>query len=353
MLQITDASSSSDVTDNSITLYPQWEIDASDFKTTRSLFALVDSTTSPAILYVSAIGSDSNDGRSWKTAKKTIYAAMEALPGGSTTPPTAGGGTINVAEGSMASPVPKSGIWILGHGDPNYAKPPRGWLRTSGNSLQIVGADCVHANANSATGGQCWISPGDGADAVHPAVWLSGMAVTMKFKDLGVGMYPGLGIRLGVTTTGDRTGPGGVQNVTFENVSVILNQIPGNGPGVDIGSNCFNIWFHGSTFSGNVHGQALIAKTGLSRSRNIVAVTTQSPHGFLSGDNVGIFNTNDSSFNGSFRNIEVTGGNTFTVVQNGPDAVSGGGAVISDKSESMVIDPGSGSGSGLIFFRMQ
>jgi len=311
--------------------------------------ASVRVTQNAGIIYVSPSGLDSNDGLSWGTAKQTIFTALKALPGGSPNPPTAGGGTVYVAQGSSANPNANAGIWIMGGYDPKYKNPPPGWLRATA-PLQIVGANCSSAISNSAAGPQCSVAAGGGTDANHPAVWMSGTATTIRFKDLGFA-YPGVGIRLGTTSTGDRTGVGGVQNVTFDNVSANLNQIAGNGPTVDIGSNCFNIWFTGSTFSGNGQGQAIIAGTGLSRANNVLTVTTRSPHGFSSGDNVGIFNAKDGSFDGSFRSIVVTGPDTFTVSQSGPDGVSGDGAVIDDRGEAIVVDPGTGAGSGLIFFQ--
>src|SRR6266481_1425691 len=51
------------------------------------------------IQYVSLAGSDGNDGRSWGTAKNSVFAALEALPGGSTNPPTAGIGTVYFSNG--------------------------------------------------------------------------------------------------------------------------------------------------------------------------------------------------------------------------------------------------------------
>src|SRR5258708_19274282 len=52
-----------------------------------------------AIQYVSQSGNDGNDGLSWGTAKNSIYAALQALPLGSTSPPTAGRGTVYFSGG--------------------------------------------------------------------------------------------------------------------------------------------------------------------------------------------------------------------------------------------------------------
>ena len=306
------------------------------------------------IIFVSPSGSDANDGLSWSAAKKTIYAALEALPGGAINPATAGQGLIYVADGSDANPKLNAGIWLLGNtSDPNYNQPPSGWLRVSG-PLRIQGVNCFHANANQSGAPGCYVKAGGGTDNRHPAIWLSGSAATMRFENLSFA-YPGVGIRIGINSNGIRTAGGGaVQNVTFENVSVALNQIVGNGPAVDIGDQCFNIWFNRSTFSGNAAGgQALVATSGgLVRSSDVVTVTTKIPHEFSTGDNVGIMSPADLSFQGSFRNITVTGARTFTYAQKGADARSGGGVAFDDRGIVLVEDPGTGGlGSGLIFFQ--
>ena len=64
--------------------------------------------------YASPLGSDLNDCLSWSTACFTIFAALEKLPGGSTSPPTAGYGQVYVTEGTSANPILNDGIWLFG-----------------------------------------------------------------------------------------------------------------------------------------------------------------------------------------------------------------------------------------------
>jgi hypothetical protein len=75
-----------------------------------------------AIQFVSANGSDSNDGLSWGTAVKTLYQAWLNLyaTGGTFGAGSPGGGTIYVgAKASCGGPVTNQGLWIMGPGDPN------------------------------------------------------------------------------------------------------------------------------------------------------------------------------------------------------------------------------------------
>jgi hypothetical protein len=100
-----------------------------------------------AIRYVSNAGSDAEDGLSWSSAKRTIYAALISLPGGDTK--VAGSGTIYVGNASSANPKTNAGIWLMGPRDPNYVSPPSGWLRCNGCTLNIIGV----ANAGGGPNG--------------------------------------------------------------------------------------------------------------------------------------------------------------------------------------------------------
>src|SRR5947208_1447060 len=85
---------------------------------------------SDAIVYVSPNGSDSNDGRSWGSAKATILAAYDGLP--------ASGGTIYITGGSfVGGTIANQGIWIVGPNDPSYNSPLPGWRREK--SVRFVG----------------------------------------------------------------------------------------------------------------------------------------------------------------------------------------------------------------------
>src|ERR1019366_319585 len=65
-----------------------------------------------AVQYVSPTGNDSNDGLSWETAKRTVVAALEALPGGNST--TAGHGTVDLMDGVSWTPIANQGLWLMG-----------------------------------------------------------------------------------------------------------------------------------------------------------------------------------------------------------------------------------------------
>jgi DNA-binding beta-propeller fold protein YncE len=60
-------------------------------------------------------------------------------------------------------------------------------------------------------------------------------------------------------------------------------------------------------------------------STSTVTITTQTPHGLLTGDAVLITGVTDISFNGVFSVLAVPSSNSFTVTQAGPDATSGSG----------------------------
>jgi hypothetical protein len=124
------------------------------------------------IQYVSATGNDANDGLSWGSAKKSVYAALQALPSGSTSPPTAGAGTIYISSGNF-SPFANTGIWLMGPSDPNYASPPTGWLRVSNNAgqgINIVGVPNAQGGPNPHTP-IVTMSKGNGSFSGDPAFW--------------------------------------------------------------------------------------------------------------------------------------------------------------------------------------
>jgi DNA-binding beta-propeller fold protein YncE len=78
--------------------------------------------------------------------------------------------------------------------------------------------------------------------------------------------------------------------------------------------------------NGNVQ-VATIASNGAARSTNIVTITTTMAHGLSAGQTVVIAGVADSSFNGTFTISTVPSTTTFTYVQTGTNATSGGGTV--------------------------
>jgi glucose/arabinose dehydrogenase len=68
-----------------------------------------------------------------------------------------------------------------------------------------------------------------------------------------------------------------------------------------------------------------IAASGVVRNNNVATFTTTVVHGFRQGEKLAIAGVGDSSFNGSFYVAFVPNDTTFTVMQTGPNATSGGG----------------------------
>lgn len=67
------------------------------------------------------------------------------------------------------------------------------------------------------------------------------------------------------------------------------------------------------------------APNGVSRSGNVVTVTTTTAHGFSAGVQVTIAGVTDSSFNGTFTITSILGPTRFTYAQTAGNATSGGG----------------------------
>src|SRR5271156_2213772 len=195
--------------------------------------------TSDAIQYVSPHGNDSNDGLSWGTAKLTVFAACEALPGGATNPSTCGNGTIYFSDKSSATPFPNGGLWLMGSLDPNFARPPAGWLRVSG-PLSVVGTATRNSGPNPHAG-RALMGAGSAIDRNHPSLWISGSATPIYIANASF-EYPGRGIVIGEDSNNSRTGTGAVSVVTLSNVTANLTDIPGNGPCTDITGQSFWIW---------------------------------------------------------------------------------------------------------------
>jgi len=208
-----------------------------------------------AIQYVSRRGNDSNDGQSWSTAKLTIFAACEGLPGGSTSPPTCGKGTIFFSSGVSSNPKSGAGLWLMGPGDPNYSSPPAGWLRGIGATVQFIGVGCQVSGANSKNG-QCLVTGGSNADNGHPQIWLSG-ANSVSFYNWS-GVAGSQNLRISIDSNGNRNGTTvGEANLFFENCNFGMGSAPAtNGPTVDIGSNVFWVTFRDGVISANGNATA-------------------------------------------------------------------------------------------------
>lgn len=191
------------------------------------------STSADAVQYVTPEGNDANDGLSWGTAKYTVFAACEALPGGAASPATCGHGTVYFTDASHANPTAGAGFWLLGFSDPNYATPPAGWLRfVGGSALDLIG---IATKGNGPNGhiGKAWLQGGSGADRNHPGVWLSGFGGAVRIANLNI-QYPGRAYVVGECSDNTRSTACGVSGVTLENTTGNLNAVAGNGPCFDL-----------------------------------------------------------------------------------------------------------------------
>jgi hypothetical protein len=151
---------------------------------------------------------------------------------------------------------------------------PQGWLFAGDYSVVCMGGDRHTANGHIP---KCLANWGD---STHPSVRISGSASPMMFQ--GFQFNGGqIAAQLGVDTNGSRNGTGGTTSVTFQSDDFSPSSCAACGPGVDIGSNSFDLRFFDYGIGGN------------------------------------------------------------------PNATGG---VLADAYQAVVINPGSGSGSGLIYF---
>jgi hypothetical protein len=308
--------------------------------------------SSDNIQYVSQNGNDSNDGFSVGSAKLTVYAALQALPGGSST--TAGNGTILIS-GSVnyGGPVTNQGMWLMGPVDPNYSSPPSGWLKFSGSpaitldclSTNLVGAHAHIAHCGFAAG--TWTSPGP-----YPSVWISGEAGNVTLNNLSFNGFANTYVRYGIDSNNNRNGTGGSSGLALNNLFMNNGNCSGStqlGPSIDIGSNSFWIWMKENTVGGCPKEIFTVAGSGAVRSGNVVTITTTATNDISTGELVTVTNVTNDTFNGSFF-VTVIDGTHFTYSNAGPNATSGTGQVVTARSAAINIDSGTtGSGSGLIF----
>lgn len=215
-------------------------------------------TISPdAIQYVNSTGNDANDGLSWGTAKKTIYAALIGLPGGAQSPAQAGSGTVYVSSGFWTpyqnnNGVVNGGLWLMGSHDPSFATPPPGWLRVTNNAGQGINIIGVASNQGTPNPHKASvsISKGTGSFAGDPAIWISGVTEPIYIANLNGGGGARF-MLLGQCFNGDRTGTCAVNSEVFENVSGAGNFNSGSGPCTDITGTSYWLWFRDYGCAGN------------------------------------------------------------------------------------------------------
>lgn len=301
--------------------------------------------------YVSANGNDGNDGLSWGTAKLTVYAALQALPGGSST--QVGTGTIYLSGTvNYGGPAANQGMWIMGGSDPNFGSPPLGWLKKSTSGPIDVRCAFVVGQAAHAHNPICVMAGGGITDLLHPAIWISG-TTNINLENFGLSNFINTYIKLGIDSNNNRaTGGGGSSSIRLDGIGWNHGNCRfGGGPGLDVGSNVFWVWLRNITGSGCAFGEVIIAAPGtpgLSRSSNVVTVITTTTNSISTGDIITTQNTTDTSFIGSFT-ATVIDGTHFTFPQVGPNATSGNGQVVTAAKAAINLDATGGSGSGLIF----
>jgi len=206
-----------------------------------------------AIQYVSKSGSDANDGLSWGTAKNSIFAALQALPGGSTSPPTAGRGTVYFG-GGVTHPKPLCGIWIMGPRDPGYANPPSCWLRSTNNAamgINIVGVPNFQGAPNPHAVTVLPDKPGGkGTTGGSPGIWLSDTTVPINISGLTISGGD-RAFLVGQCSNGDRTGVCASNNIVFSGVNGSGNNSSASGPCMDITGQSYWIWLRDFGCGGN------------------------------------------------------------------------------------------------------
>lgn len=313
--------------------------------------AAIKAAAGDAVQWVSTTGNDSNDGLSFGTAKLTAYTAACSLPGGNCSTLTAGIGTIYAGPLSTWGGPGGShaGMWLAGAGDPNNLSLPTGWLHSAGG-ITVIGYGGQGASAANGHGPKTELAWGGGTNTL-PAYWLSGLSLGIHFQNI---FWPNVVSKIGIDSNNSRNGTGGTSGVWLDNTGFNLgNGSLGLGPSVDIGSNTFWVWIADSVVSGDIAEDYNFAAspTGLVRSGGVVTGITTVTNDIAVGDIITVSNPNDTSFNGSFPVTAVSGSPQTTVTwsQAVADATSGGGALFTASSFGISINPGTGSGSGLIF----
>ena len=301
------------------------------------------------IQYVSSAGNDSHSGLSWATAKQHVYAALEALPGGSSSSPiTAGTGTVYIGPSVSIGAADGKGLRIVGAQSTEYSSPATGWIRSSG-ALSLI---CQNGQSESSNSHIPQCAESWGSTNAYAAFQMNGTNSATLVQNFALGPQ-GTAITLGIDSTGNRDN-GGAVNVIFKGVSGTGGaSAVGWGPQVDIGSNVFWVFFDDSTFYGSLEAW----NVSLSRSSNVVTATViaggfgGTTHDLPNGANVSIRNeTGDTSFNGTYVIQSVPDNTHFTYNQTGPNATLSSAAALGDKLFGITVNPTevSGTGSGLI-----
>lgn len=299
--------------------------------------AAVDPDSSTAICYASPHGNDLADGSTLRTAKQDVMSCYDAISSGTIFMLDAGH---DVPLRACAPRDPAGcGIWIMGSGDPNYARPPAGWRREK--PISFVGGMGTSGESSSHDY-QTNIHAG-GSDAKHPGIWLS-WANQMTFENLSITSC--LPAMVGTASNGNPADGQAWDNV-FDNVGLSASRSAGCGPGMFIGSSSSRNFIRHSQIRGSSAEQAMVA--AISRQSNLVtfSATARLPSSWKTGTVVGVAGVGDPSFDGGRLTITVTGAKKFTYRQAGPDVTSSGGRAASDGNQAIVLNPHGAQGNSL------
>lgn len=250
------------------------------------------------IQYVHPSGSNSNDGYTWGSAKADVVSAYDALP--------SGGGTIYIADLSYWDSVNTDrGLWLLGANDPGYngGSPTGGWRVRK--KCAFIGVNGPSNASNNHAGGMVLIQGGSQTDRSKPAIWIAGSPGPLLFKNI-LTQYHAVAWRMGVKS--NLSGNIDSSGITFENCGFNMNQIVGNGPGMELGY-MYWLFMRDCVFNGNAASYTLTAAT---RVATTATFTTSVAHVLAVGDTVYVSGVTPSGYNGTWTVATVPTTTTFT-----------------------------------------
>jgi hypothetical protein len=253
----------------------------------------------------------------------------------------------------------KNQIRWLQAGPDTKSRGGNGWpagfrVLSNQNSVTISGSVSGPQTSTNAFYGKTFINAGSPTNTLFPALWLADASITIENL---IFQYPAQWAKVGIDTSYDRSGPGGVAGATIRNVACGLNAIDGAGPGMDIGGNTF--WFRvydSFTCGNNFSEQRSIV--GLSVAGGVATLTGDHilPVDLVAGSHISVFSTScpsrwANSLNGT-HTIATVSGAQLTFATSSPDQTcSATGFLFSDRAYGVIIDPGKGAGGGSVVWR--
>ncbi len=306
----------------------------------------------PAIQYVGATGSDTNDGITPATPVHSVLQALRNLS--QATNPK--GGTVYVANGSWWSSYTGEGLYLMGTADANYAAcaisgfpclvSGKHWMKW--NSARIIGLGGTFETNSDQTATELLCGGGVGCNTfAGPTLAFSGVttAYMENFKLTSVGTAGGPTFSWGIGSDGNRAAGGA--NSTFYNMQISSGNFTGRGPAVDIGGNTFELYFDHSVFTGN---NAEVYPSNCTRVSNVVTCTLVSgsfSSAVTTSDEIWLWGFPDLTFGGRHIPSAVTA-NTLTFANQGANASSSGGSIMSKAYWGIRINPAAANSGSMI-----